>query len=337
MFEFYREQFNKNFTMRQNQLYVEYGTECTCDCPFCRNKTEKASCVGTQLQKVDKVILKKHEYCKRIIFGGGEPLLHIDRIVGLIKQLKKPIPEFDIEEMQFFSATTSFHLVTNGSRDLYMSTLYTKDFGFKSLTEWFEYNARLNKSVSCSNCHYIDKIIISRHHYEDQKNKELFGTNTDLLTCDDLANLCVGQKRKIQLYCVCQVGGIESEEEIFNYINWAINLGYRNVLFSNLDGMLTPSEVYQKKNVNSRLLEDVFSKLKPWHNKEFDKIREIYTSSGYRTRTIYISTNKFTGDSGDDMDIIRISFKEWMDCPKCFSKDHNYNFEHTVHADGSVK
>lgn len=345
-FEFKRERMNCNYTMQENQLYVQYGLECPCNCCFCHNKVRTADCKSVCLEEVDKTVLQYCSDCKRIVFGGGEPLLHFDEISALVKRMReKSIIDSEYPCEEPVDSGVKVHIVTNGNRKLYKRHLYAEqNVSTKNIVGILlgEYDAKIaSSSEKCEKCQVFDKIILSRHHYEDSKNSKIFGATEELLTTEDLRGLCSMQKQKIMLYCVCQIGGIDNREEIFNYLYWAVELGYTNILFSDLDIHNTPRSIYSNKNTEDNLFNSVISTLAMWHKSKYGSHipHVVYNSSGYETTTLNIPRDMFLNHKQriiNDDDTIAISFKRYMDIPAGNKRFCNYVNEGIVHADGTI-
>ena len=341
MFDFKRERVNDNCTMQKNQLYVEYGVECPCNCSFCHNKVKAQNCKTVCLEKVDETVLQYAPYCKRIVFGGGEPLLQFDKILALVRKIKEQCSEPD--NFVRFNELSEYNyikcqIVTNGARDLYLKHLYNHNGVRQAIIGILLGEKRADEvaeNAKCDICHMFDRIILSRHHYDDHANEAIFGAGVDLLRTSDMRGLCSGQKSKILLHCVCQSGGIDSREEIFNYIDWAIKLGFKDILFSDLDIHYTPQDVYSNKNISSNLFQSVLDMFVMWHTGRMPYV--VYNSSGYRTTTVSIPIGLFIGgEHVMDDEAVNISFKEYMDISGGNRRYYNYNNEKIVHSDGTI-
>ena len=339
MFDFRKKRFNCNGTTQTNQLYVEYGLECPCDCSFCHNKVMAKNRKNVCLSEVDRAVLKYYSDCKCIVFGGGEPLLNFEKIMALVQTIRQNERKTETTYPYELSAdAVRCHIVTNGERELYHKYLYSKvDNTKKDIVGILlgEYDAEKDKhSEVCKRCDVFDKIIISRHHYDDYKNKVLFGDTNELLSTSDYRWMCNGQKEKIMLYCVCQQGGIDSVEEIFGYINWAIKLGYKNILFSDLDLNNTPGTIYATRKIGNNIFRSAIEMLIMWNIKRAP--HEVYNSSGYNTTTLRISKGLFLDHDIMNDETVSISFKKYLDVPSVNKRFCNYINEHIVCSDGTV-
>lgn len=89
----------------------------------------------------------------------------------------------------------------------------------------------------------IDSIALSRHHYEDIKNNEIFN-NKNIPTSSELKRLPINIKDKIHLSCNIIKEHIGSETDVISYLEWCNNIGIKDVGFVNL----MPLNKYCKDN-----------------------------------------------------------------------------------------
>ena len=80
----------------------------------------------------------------------------------------------------------------------------------------------------------LDNISLSRHHYKDSLNQEIFGIKS-VPTLDDIKSF--EDKTKIHLSCNLIKGYIDSSEQVLNYLEHAAKLGINNVGFVGLMGI----------------------------------------------------------------------------------------------------
>jgi MoaA/NifB/PqqE/SkfB family radical SAM enzyme len=80
----------------------------------------------------------------------------------------------------------------------------------------------------------IDSVALSRHHYNERKNSEIFGINSfiNIPTNNELNNL--HNKHKIHFSCNLVKGYIDSYEEMCKYLEWSASVGVRDVGFVTL-------------------------------------------------------------------------------------------------------
>lgn len=213
----------------QKQLYVTYGTKCQCNCECCRNKSFDKDDMRLDRSRLHKKVLDEANNFRHIVFGGGEPLLSIDKIYEIIKDYRDLNP-FIIGD----DSRTYFTLVTNGERNRFLKLI----------------------DENCKNCRMFENYIISRYHYDDNKNESIFRTRGTLMTKKDLENLCEALKQKIQLSCLCQKGGINTVEDAKKYIEFAMEVGITDVMFSNFQDDVTVEEA-KSLNCKPNLLQEI--------------------------------------------------------------------------------
>ena len=124
-------------------------------------------------------------------FTGGEPSLRVETLKELCRFIK--------EETKGFTDTS---INTNGSN--------------------------LDK---LSGIEELDNIALSRHHYNDEKNKELFGSE-EVPSKEDIKRF--KDTDKIHLSCNIVKGYIDNAEEIKKYLEFASEIGCNDVGFVSL-------------------------------------------------------------------------------------------------------
>ena len=131
---------------------------------------------------------------KNIILLGGEPTLY------------KNLPEM----IKFLSsAGHNVWITTNGQR---LSSRFVKN----NLSDIFGVN-------------------ISIHHYDLTKNMQITGLDIDLeKNLKDAVKLLISNGVELRFNCNCIKGYIDTEQEMLKYINFAKNMGVKNVRFAEL-------------------------------------------------------------------------------------------------------
>ena len=239
----------------QKQLYVTYGTKCQCNCECCRNKSFNTDDMRLNKERLHKKFLDEAKNFRHIVFGGGEPLLSIDEILEIVKDYRD-LNSYIIGD----DSRTYFTLVTNGERNKFLRLI----------------------EDNCSNCKMFENYIISRYHYDDNKNESVFRTRGTLMTKEDLESLCETLKRKIQLSCLCQKGGIETVEDAKKYIEFGMEVGITNVMFSNFQDDVTVQEA-KKLACKDGFIDDLKSLIE---SLGFEKEGEsIVFSAGFKLTT----------------------------------------------------
>lgn len=249
----------------QKQLYVTYDGYCQCNCQCCRNKSFSDEEMMGKRYILDEVLKKNYNQFRHIVFGGGEPLYKIDKIWRLITELdmrnEMEVSGFD-DDYEDDDNVTYYSIVTNGARELFLEEL----------------------DHNCSTCRKFQTIILSRYHYDDEINTRIFHPKKgeELLTSEDLEEMCHSMKKKFQLSCLCQKGGINSLEDVIEYIQWAAKLGITNVMFSNFQDDVTPVLAKDNLSCDPRLFQKAMKELS---ERGFEADRPIVFSAGFRLVT----------------------------------------------------
>lgn len=177
---------------------------CNANCRFCTYMSSKKWNVKKYREILSE--LKSKIEIRKIGVTGGEPTLDWDSFLEISSIGREFVPNCELS------------LNTNG------------------------YN--LSKLVDDPIYQEYDTINISRHHYNDDINNDIFMTKTP--TSEELRILSDNESdtHKIQLRCNLINGYIDTKEEIFKYLNWSNDIGINDVgLIS-----LMPNNDYSKEN-----------------------------------------------------------------------------------------
>ncbi len=250
----------------QNQLYVTYDQICQCDCLGCRNKGLPKEEMESNRKLLNHAIMKNAEKFRHIIFGGGEPLYQIDHIVKVTHKIKKRREKIRHKLIRLLKGKTveddkiSFSMTTNGERNGFLGSIDQR----------------------CWYCHQFDRIILSRYHYDDHVNDQLFRANGTLMTAYDIRNLCGALRNKMQLSCLCQEGGIQTSDDILHYIEWGKCFGIKDIMFSNYQQDITPDDA-KRKDCDT----EVFKKVQRILVEEqgYELVDTFVFSAGYKIST----------------------------------------------------
>lgn len=140
-------------------------------------------------------------------------------------------------------------------------------------------------------------IYISRHHFDDNINADIFGINKKkILSMEDLSQL-----DNLTLTCTCINGGIDSVDKIIGYLQEADLCGIRNIVFSNLHddaSVSTFDSSYKNLNVKKGLFDEAIALLKL---QGFDYNYPVISSGGYK---MYMLKNNLSR--------LRIAFKQYL-------------------------
>ena len=163
---------------------------CNARCPFCIYHSDASKWNNDKFIEVLEEINKKIPIGKFSI-TGGEPTLYWDTYKLICDTAKQYIPECD------------WQITTDGFR---WQQLW-QDEGYKDMKY----------------------IHLSRHHYDDDRNNEIFKTKTP--TTEEIK--AVTHKKihphQISLRCNLMHDGINSVEEVFKYLDWANECGINEV------------------------------------------------------------------------------------------------------------
>ena len=177
------------------QLSILPTRFCPAHCPFCiaapTGNTEKL-----QPEKLRRtLLLLRGEDCVRgISITGGEPFTDpvlLDEVISLI---------FDI-----FGRGMEVTVDTNGS-------------GIRQLQ-------------SIRSLRYVDTIHISRHHWDDARNEQIFGCAMPTAQALREAVQAVGLPDLFVLNCVLLSGGVATAEDAHRYLDFALETGAGKVSF----------------------------------------------------------------------------------------------------------
>ncbi|MBP5179207.1 MAG: radical SAM protein [Lachnospiraceae bacterium] len=179
------------------QLFVNMLTFCPANCRFCVAKNTK------QQKKIDidkfksvMKLLKAEDRIRGIKITGGEPFYDIDLLNEVISAI------YDI-----FGYETEVAISTNGT-------------GLENLKK-------------IKDLEHIETIHLSRHHYDDNVNRELFGNIKNIPDKELLKDIIgsVSYKDIFVLNCILLKDYINSPEEAHKFMDFAIDIGAPKVGF----------------------------------------------------------------------------------------------------------
>ncbi len=201
---------------------------CNARCKFCTYASDASKYNEKKYIKVLEEISSKIKI-KKIAISGGEPTLYWDNFKN-ISTIAKSI-----------SPTSELSMNTDG----------------------FRWRQLFEDPIS----QLFDYIQLSRHHYDDIKNDEIFGTNTP--RSEDIKELSFLAKNnhQVQFRCSLIKGYIDSKEEVFKFLNWANSVNINDVGLVSL----MPINQYSKDNFIwfhiKELIGDNFFLTKEWSYK----------------------------------------------------------------------
>lgn len=201
---------------------------CNAKCSFCTFANTAEKFNREKYVEVLKELTGKSKI-KKIAFTGGEPTLYWDQFKWMVEKAKDMSPDSIIT------------MNTDGLR----------------LTRLFE--DPISK--------LFNNIHISRHHWDDQTNNEIFKTKTP--TDEELkyVQTLTDDKGQIQLSCNLIKGYVDDKDKMFHFLEWTNGLEINNVGFVSL----MPVNKYSMDNFitfNMRdLVNERFNVSKEWQYK----------------------------------------------------------------------
>ena len=263
------------------RLYVKLTDACNADCLFCANK-ESRDFGNLDIKKLEFVIryLLDRGLLHGISITGGEPMMNPDKMNDLLHLIYSIDPNMEVA------------ISTNG-------------YNLKSFLEMEDVNK-------------LESIHISRHHYDDEINYEIFGSRY-VASTEDIIALQNGldDKRIININTLVMKDYIEDLREIKRMLNYVGAAGvYKNGFVS----LMKCNHFSRDHFIN---FNDIFSHLDEsfflghhFYNGEYcecvdgvyltdkDRMVEFYArmvkecSCPYTTQLVYTSDNKVTAGFG---------------------------------------
>jgi len=178
------------------QLSLRLTSYCGASCRFCSAACGKGIKDFLNLKYLETVLneMKRLNAVRGISITGGEPFTDI----GLLNEAIEMI--FDI-----LGVWTEVSINTNG-------------IGLKDIHK-------------IKRLKYVDTVHISRHHYDDEKNRAYFGIDVPDSEAIKEAVQSVYDPRIFVLNCLLLKGGIGSSKEMKNYLEWAGDIGIKKAGF----------------------------------------------------------------------------------------------------------
>lgn len=181
------------FTNPSLRLYIKVDDRCPANCKFCSNQNSKdfGNLDLGRLEYVIRYLLSKN--CLHgISITGGEPMINPDKLESIINLIYDICPEMEI-------------------------AISTSGYNLKEFSNF-------------RNVNQLESIHISRHHYDDSMNQEIFRTN-QIATTDDILFLqeFLDDKKIININTMVMKQYIDSLEEIKKMLDYVGNIGiYKN-------------------------------------------------------------------------------------------------------------
>lgn len=202
---------------------------CNARCKFCYidEETLNSNPLTFDIDKYELILkefVDKDIKVNKLSFTGGEPTLNLDLLERLMRMTIEYLPHVYIT------------VNTNG----------------KKLLEFMDNEYFVENTNSLS---------LSRHHYDDKLNNEIFGMKT--IPNDILKEVKLKDKyNSFHMNCNIIKGYIDNEEEIYKFLEFSSETGINSVGFSALMGVndFCDENVIDFKNMN--LINDRFNLIK---------------------------------------------------------------------------
>lgn len=177
------------------QLSICPTSFCGAACPFCIAKNTKQK-QFVDLGKLEACLkrLRDENLVRGISFTGGEPFTDIKLLNDIINLV-----------YETFGNSVEISVTTNGTN--------------------------LHRMHEIEMLSYLDALHISRHHYDDRINAELFGVRVP--TKDELSEILhsVSYKDLFVLNCMLLKDYIGTQEDVHKFLDFAIAVGAGKVAF----------------------------------------------------------------------------------------------------------
>lgn len=193
------------------------------------------------LEKIKNSLCSVSPKIDSVVIGGGEPTLKLNDIKEILEDCR---------------------IITNYN-DLYLFTNGTHKYIDDELSRYkFNYN-------------------VSRHAVSDDDNARIFGIDKKKIMSTQELKDFIDRTVNTTLAATCFKGALDTKEKIIEYINYAISLGCKSILLSDLivmeDSLLNNKENYNI-NIDSNVFDDVVDYLMLIG---FRKSIPIYATGGY--------------------------------------------------------
>ena len=179
----------------QLQLSICPTSFCGASCPFCIAKNTKQKHF-VDLCKLEECLKRLHDenLVRGISFTGGEPFTDVKLLNDIINLVYKT-----------FGKSIEISVTTNGTN--------------------------LHRIHEIEMLSYLDALHISRHHYDDRINAELFGIRVP--TKDELSEILhsVSYKDLFVLNCMLLKDYIGTQDDVHKFLDFAIEVGAGKVAF----------------------------------------------------------------------------------------------------------
>lgn len=214
-------------------IYVTLTNKCNACCKFCCNENNRCFDEPFDIQKFKQVIQEVNNKVKihKLSFTGGEPTLNLPLLSDCLSFVK--------------SCDNNIFITVN-----------TNGFNLDALGTEHK---------------LIDSISLSRHHYDDDKCREIFGVQ-NILTSEKIKTF--KHKDILHLSCNLMKNYIGCEAEIVKYLNFASSVGVNDIGFVTLMDVnnYCEKEFVDFASLNFETFDNVFVS-KDWNNNNICRCR----------------------------------------------------------------
>lgn len=263
------------------RLYIKVTDSCNADCKFCANGNCK-DFGKLDLEHLDFVIryLKENNRLHSIGLTGGEPMINPDKLNDILNLI------WSIDK------NTQVQISTNG--------------------------LNLREIAGFDDPNNLESIHISRHHYDDKKNIEIFGTDT-IATTEDIMFLqdALTNKKIININTLVMKDYISNLEEIKKMLDYVGETGvYKNGFVSLMkcndyseSHFINFNDIFNNLDENFLLAHRFYAAtycecIDGIYSSKNAKLVEFYArmvkecKCPYTTQLVYTSDNKLTAGFG---------------------------------------
>ena len=263
------------------RLYIKLTDACNADCMYCANRDSR-DFGNIDFKKLEYVIryLLDRELLHGISITGGEPMMNPDKMNDLLNLIYSIEPSLEVA------------ISTNGYK--------------------------LREFLKMEHVNKLESIHISRHHYDDEVNYQIFGSR-DVASTRDIIDLQEGldDKRIININTLVMNDYIEDLRGIKRMLDYVGDVGvYKNGFVSLMKCNQYSKDHFINFNDIFKALDESFYLGHHFYNGEYcecvdgvyltnnDKMVEFYArmvkdcECPYTTQLVYTSDNKVTAGFG---------------------------------------
>lgn len=269
----------QKFNDNRANLFIQLTNRCNAACKFCEyHGIDKSDFDYDKLKIIIKELASKLNI-RKLNLTGGEPTIDMERFDKV----------FSICLSSIQKETTEVTVNTNGIH----------------LLELLDY------------IKYIDSIGLSRHHYSDELNYEIFGSKT-IASSEDIIRFQEKSTNNYILHGRCNLikGYIDCKNEMLKYLNNCADL---NILWAGFVTLMPLNKFCIDNEVcsNTLISDDNFYRNQLWHRLEEGKVEcqcadYLYTSPNGKIITFYnrifCNNNLYAGQLVFDGQYLRRGF-----------------------------